>query len=52
MKKILIINGHPNKSSFCFGLAEAYSKGALSARAEVKEIIICDLKFNPNLQFG
>ena len=52
MKKIVIINGHPNKNSFCFGLAEAYKRGALVAGAEVKEIIIRDLKFNPNLQFG
>jgi NAD(P)H dehydrogenase (quinone) len=52
MKKILIINGHPNKESLCFSLAEAYKKGALGAGAEVKEIIIRDLNFNPNLQFG
>lgn len=52
MKKILIINGHPNKESFCFGLADAYKKGAVSTGAEVKEIVISELKFNPNLQFG
>lgn len=52
MKKILIINGHPNKESFNFGLAAAYKKGALSSGAEVKEIVISELKFNPNLQFG
>lgn len=52
MKKILIINGHPNKDSFNFGLVDAYKKGALSSGAEVKEIVIAELKFNPNLQFG
>ena len=52
MKKILIINGHPNAQSFNYGLAEAYKKGALSADAEVKEIVIANLKFNPNLQHG
>ena len=52
MKKILIINGHPDKGSFCFGLATAYAKGAVSSGAEVKEIVIRDLNFNPNLQFG
>ena len=52
MKKILIINGHPNKNSFCFGIAEAYKKGALISGSEVKEVIIRDLKFNPNLEFG
>jgi len=52
MKKILIINGHPNSESFNFGLYESYKKGALTAGAEIKEIAIKDLKFNPNLQFG
>jgi len=52
MKKILIINGHPNKNSFCFGIAEAYKKGALISGADVQEIIVSELNFNPNLQFG
>ncbi|MCA6067698.1 NAD(P)H-dependent oxidoreductase [Chryseobacterium sp. RG1] len=52
MKKIVIINGHPNKESFNFGIAEAYKNGALKSGAEVKEISIADLKFNPNLKFG
>ena len=51
-KKILIINGHPDKESFNSALVEAYKKGALSANADVKEIHVRDLKFNPNLQFG
>ncbi|MFP3592913.1 NAD(P)H-dependent oxidoreductase [Chryseobacterium sp. SIMBA_038] len=52
MKKILIINGHPNKDSFNFGIAKAYKDGALQSGAEVQEIVIADLDFNPNLQFG
>ncbi|AZA90317.1 Putative NADPH-quinone reductase (modulator of drug activity B) [Chryseobacterium nakagawai] len=52
MKKIAIINGHPNKESFNFGVAEAYKSGALEAGAEVKEITIAELDFNSNLQFG
>ncbi len=52
MKKILIINGHPNQESFNFGLVEAYKKGASGAGAEIKEIVIKDLVFNPNLAFG
>lgn len=51
-KKILIINGHPNKDALNYGIAKAYKKGAENSGAEVKEIIIADLKFNPNLQFG
>lgn len=52
MKKIALINGHPNNESFNFALAEAYKKGAENSGAEIKEIIIRDLDFNPNLQFG
>jgi NAD(P)H dehydrogenase (quinone) len=52
MKKILIIYGHPDKESFNFVLADAYKKGALQSGAEVKEIIVRDLEFNNNLQFG
>jgi len=52
MKKIAIINGHPNKDSFNFGIAEAYKAGAVETGAEVKEIVIRDLNFNLNLQFG
>lgn len=52
MKKILIINGHPDKESYNFALAEAYKEGALASGAEVKQINIRELDFNPNLQFG
>ena len=52
MKKVLIINGHPDKESFCFALAESYKKGALEAGADLKEIVIGDLQFSLNLQFG
>ncbi|ASE62129.1 flavodoxin family protein [Chryseobacterium indologenes] len=52
MKKIAIINGHPNKDSFNFGMAAAYKNGAKESGAEVKEIVVKDLNFNPNLQFG
>ncbi len=52
MAKILIIYGHPDKESFCYALAEAYKKGALATGAELKEIKIADLRFDPNLHFG
>ena len=52
MKKILIINGHPNTSSFNFAIAEAYKNGALQSGSEVAIITIANLNFNPNLQFG
>lgn len=52
MKKILVINGHPNPSSFNFAIAESYLKGAIASGAEADTITIAELKFNPNLQFG
>ncbi len=52
MKKILIINGHPNEDSLNFAITESYKNGALKSEAVVKEIIISALHFNPNLQYG
>lgn len=52
MKKVLIINGHPDKESFCFGLHQSYKKGSLEAGNEVKEIILSEMEFNPILQYG
>ncbi len=52
MKKILLILGHPNKETFCGSLAESYKKGALKAGAEVKEISVGDLQFDPILHLG
>lgn len=51
-KKILIINGHPNKDSFNFGLVDAYKKGAIQSGATIDEITIGDLEFDPNLRYG
>lgn len=52
MKKILVINGHPDKESFCFALAESYKNGADSTSSICKLIHLIDLKFNPILTFG
>ena len=52
MRKILIINGHPDKESFNFALSATYKNGAKKSNAEIKEINIRELNFNPNLQFG
>jgi putative NADPH-quinone reductase len=52
MKKILIINGHPDNESFNFALANAYKSGALASGAEVKEIIVRELNFDLNLAHG
>lgn len=52
MKKILVINGYPNKESFNAVIAQSYIKSALEAGSEVRYIKIGELDFNPNLQFG
>lgn len=51
-KRIVIINGHPDKESFNFALANAYKTSAIKSGAEVREIVISELDFNPNLKFG
>jgi putative NADPH-quinone reductase len=52
MKNILIINGHPDKKSFCFALAESYKKGADTNGIHCKLIHLIDLQFNPILTNG
>lgn len=52
MKRILIINGHPDKQSLCNELALRYKKGADAAGAECKLVNLADLKFNPSLSNG
>ena len=52
MKNILIINGHPDKESFCFALAESYKMGANKSEANVKLLHLIDLQFNPILTYG
>lgn len=52
MKKILIINGHPDNESFCFALAQSYKKGADSSGADCELVNLSDLDFDPNLKYG
>ncbi|WP_310481451.1 NAD(P)H-dependent oxidoreductase [Chamaesiphon sp. VAR_48_metabat_403] len=52
MKKILIINGHPDKKSFCITLAESCEKEANLAGTDCKLVHLIDLDFNPILTFG
>jgi len=46
-KKILVILGQPQRQSYGGALAQAYVAGAREANAEVREIYLGDLKFNP-----
>ena len=50
--KILVIQGHPDKESYNFALSKAYAQGARDSGADVQEIVVRDLEFNPNLQYG
>ena len=52
MKKVLIINGHPDPNSYNYALHAAYQQGALSAGKQVKEIKLANLRFDPNLSNG
>lgn len=46
-KKILVILGQPQRNSYGAALAQAYAQGAKAAGAQVKEIYLGDLKFDP-----
>ena len=52
MKKILVINGHPNKGSFCNAIAESYHKASAANGNEVELVHLRDLKFDLNLSNG
>ena len=52
MKKVLIINGHPDRESLCSELAKRYQFGAQSAGATCQLIHLIDLEFSPILQHG
>jgi putative NADPH-quinone reductase len=52
MKHIVIINADINKGEITQALIDAYRKGAESVQGIVKEIVITNLKFNPNQQLS
>jgi NAD(P)H dehydrogenase (quinone) len=52
MKKVLIINAHPNKESYNEALAQEYYKGSLASKNEVELISLRDLQFDYNLTGG
>jgi len=52
VKKILVILGHPRKDSLCGALAAAYAGTARAAGAEVRELALADLAFDPVLHLG
>lgn len=50
--KVLLILGHPRKQSLCGALAAAYRDGARRAGAEVEEIAVADLRFDPHVHLA
>lgn len=52
MRKILIIQGHPDPESYNRALHYSYKKGAINTGAEVREIFVGDLSFEVNLKYG
>ncbi len=52
MKRVLVIDGHPDKQSFCHSLAEKYKTGAELSGAECTVVHLTDLEFTPILQHG
>jgi putative NADPH-quinone reductase len=52
MKKVLIINGHPDKESFCTELALSYKRGVDAKLGDCTLIHLADLEFDPILHNG
>lgn len=50
--RVLVVLGHPDTNSFCGATALAYAEGARSTGAEVKEIRLGELAFDPILHHG
>ena len=46
-KKILIVLAHPQAKSYCGALAQAYADGARAAGAEVRQLNLAEIAFNP-----
>ncbi|MDR0761650.1 MAG: NAD(P)H-dependent oxidoreductase [Campylobacteraceae bacterium] len=51
-KKILIINGHPDKNSLNHAIGSSYAKGVNKSGGSVEVVNIGELKFNTNLEYG
>lgn len=52
MKKILIINGHPDKDSLCNEFAVSYKRGVETNSADCTLVNLIDLDFDPILHYG
>ena len=52
MKKIIIILGHPDRESFCAGLATSYANQAAAQGHELRWLKLGEMKFDPILRSG
>ena len=52
MRKILIMNGHPDPESYNQALASAYESGAREAGHAVEQLRVSELNFDANLAHG
>lgn len=50
MKKVLVINGHPNQESYCNALVKAYTNSSAEVGNEVIVLNLFDLNFNLNFE--
>lgn len=46
-KRILIVLAHPQAKSYCGALAQAYAEGAKTAGAELRQLNLAEISFNP-----
>ncbi len=52
MKKVIVINGHPSKDSFCTALANSYASGLEEKGVNFNLVHLSELDFNPILENG
>ncbi len=50
--QVAVILGHPARQSFCGAIARTYAESARAAGADVREICLGDLHFDPILWHG
>lgn len=52
MSKVMIVVGHPQRTTFCEALGRAYEKGARAAGHDASLFLLADLSFDPILRDG
>ena len=52
MSKIMIVVGHPQRTTFCEAIGRAYEKGALAAGHQAQSFILSEVDFDPILRAG